>query len=217
MGYFQNLTVLSNHYVLSKEENGLQTSWMSLAPMELESSAPHVAAANGVVVVMGAGMGVVLYNMLKRPEVEKVTVVERDPKVIDLLYQAIDIQSWAGIDKLTIEVMDAFDYIPTEKVNYIFVDIWVPVGDKQALPDTQRIQLNVKANVVSWWGQEIDFLRWFNQNRPQKPASLNHYLAWAKEINLPLIEQNNPEYVSWIMAVAQSMFYQNIRRREQKS
>src|SRR3974377_1497787 len=58
--------------------------WMSLTPMELESHMPHIAAAHGTVVVAGLGMGFYLYNVLCKPEVRKVIVLEKNKDVANL-------------------------------------------------------------------------------------------------------------------------------------
>src|SRR4051812_19010373 len=87
MGYFQDWQRQGDVYALLQSGE----SWMSTALDELESQAPHVSAAKGHVVIMGAGMGVVLYNILAKPDVTRVTVVEHDLRVIRLLRQATDI------------------------------------------------------------------------------------------------------------------------------
>ena len=63
MGYFQDWQGEGDVYVLL--QNG--ESWMSTARDEIDSQAPHVAAARGHVVVMGVGMGVALYNIRECP------------------------------------------------------------------------------------------------------------------------------------------------------
>jgi hypothetical protein len=206
-GYFRAAHHIRSQYTLLADE----TTWMSTAPMEIESNAPHVAAANDHTVVMGAGMGLTLYNILRKPDVKKVTLVEICPTAIELLQKAADIESWAGFEKLTIETTDAFEYQPSESVDHLYVDIWPALGDEQAVAQTQQIQRRVKADSVGWWGQEIAFLHWLGE----RPPTLKRYQAWAREIDLPLIEQGNPEYMTCIGQVAQSVFYRTVRYREE--
>ena len=201
IGYFQDLQGISEQDVLLK---GNET-WMTSSPMEIESQALHVAAARGHVVVMGAGLGVALYNILSKPQVTHVTLVERDPDVMDLLRRATDFDTWAGIKKLEVEIADAFDYRPNLPVNHLYIDIWAMTGDPQALPDTQRIQRQVGAEAVSWWSQEIHFLCWLEDNR--LGLSLDQYQAWARDISLPLIEQDRPAYMACVARVARSYYY----------
>ena len=102
-------------------------------------------------------MGVVLYNILAKSEVMRVTVVEHDPLVINLLRQATDIDTWTGIEKLGVEIVDAFDYHPGHSVDHLYVDIWARPGDPQALAHTRQIQKQLNAKTVGWWTQEIEF------------------------------------------------------------
>src|SRR3972149_8829435 len=52
IGYFQDLQGIFEQDVLLKGN----ATWMTSSPMEIESQAPHVAAARGHVVGMGAGL-----------------------------------------------------------------------------------------------------------------------------------------------------------------
>jgi hypothetical protein len=206
MGYFQDWRGQSDIYALL--HNG--ESWMSTALDELESQAPHVSAAKGHVVIMGAGMGVALYNILAKPDVTHVTVVEHDLRVIHLLRQATDIDSWVGIEKLGIEIVDAFDYLPVHPVDHLYVDIWARPGDPQALAHTQQIQKHLNAKTVGWWTQEIEFLDWLERKGCGVVPTMDLFRQWVGEIGLPLIEQNNPAYLACIAQVARSYCYQMV-------
>jgi len=209
LGYFLDRQGAGDLYVLL--QNG--ESWMSTAWDEIESQAPHVAAARGHVVVMGAGMGVALYNILSKTEVKRVTLVERDPLVIDLLRLVTNLDDWAGIEKLNIEIVDAFDYHPRQPVDLLYVDIWAKPGDPHALAHTQQIQKRVRAETVGWWTQEIEFLSWLEINGYGFSPTLEQYREWAEEIDLPMIEQDNPAYPACIAQVARSYCYRMVLQR----
>lgn len=209
LGYFQERQGAGTVYALLK--NG--QSWMSTAWDEIESQAPQVAAAGGHTVIMGAGMGVVLYNILAKSEVERVTLVERDPLVIELLRQITNLDDWAGVEKLDIQVVDAFDYQPSRPVDFLYADIWADPGDPQALAHTQHFQKRVRAEKVSWWTQEIDFLFWLEKNGYGSLPTLEQYRTWAREIELPLIEQDSQAYMACIGQVARSYCYRMVRQR----
>jgi len=205
-GYF--LTVpprdLHNYTMLVRDADDEPITVMSTLPMEVESNALHAAAARGTVVIMGAGMGLTLYNILKKHETSKVVVVERDPLVIQLLHQAAGIENWEGFEKLTFVNSDAFQFVPEQPVDCLYVDIWDDLGDSDARWQTQQIQSNVKADLVGWWGQEIEFLRWMVGRGFEQPPTLKQYSQWAEEIDLPLIEQDNPHYMRLIQAVSEN-------------
>jgi len=70
-GYFQDWQGAGERVVLTEGER----VWMSTDWSEVDSQAPHVAAGRGHIVVMGAGMGIALFNLLLKPEVRRVTLV----------------------------------------------------------------------------------------------------------------------------------------------
>jgi hypothetical protein len=207
-GYFQDWQGIEEMDALFYDE----VTWMSTARDEIDSQAPHVATAFGHVVVMGAGMGVVIYNLLPMPQVERVTLVERDPQVIELLRQSNDFEQWPKIEKLQIEILDALEYHPARLVDHLYVDIWPTAGEAQASADVQRIQSQVRARQLGWWGQELHFLDWLKGAEP----SLSAYQIWAAELNLPVIEQDSPAYIEAIKRVNQSYFYRCHRIRQER-
>jgi ribosomal protein S18 acetylase RimI-like enzyme len=153
-GYFQNWQGQGDINALFYDEQ----TWMSDARDEVDSQTPHVASAFGHVVVMGAGMGIALYNLLTKPDVTRVTLVERDPLVIDLLRGSVELDRWRGLEKLRVEIHDALDYLPDAPVHHLYADIWAAPGEPRSIPDMQIMQANVRAKQVGWWGQELLFL-----------------------------------------------------------
>lgn len=178
-------------------------TWMSNARDEVDSQAPHVAAAQGHVVVMGAGMGIALYNLLAKRDVSLVTLVERDPAVMEVLQLSAGYESWLGIEKLHVEILDALEYRPEAQVDHVYADIWAEPGELRSIPDMQRIQTNTRARQTGWWGQELLFLDWLEGEVP----TLENYRRWADELGLPLIEQDNPAYPAAVAQVSRSYCY----------
>ena len=180
-----------------------EQTWMSSARDEVDSQAPHVAAAFGQTVLMGAGMGIALFNLLSKPDVTRVTLIERDPLVIELLRQSANFEAWPGIGKLRIEIGDALEYRPDQPVDHLYADIWATPGEPESIPDMQRMQANVRASRVGWWGQELLFLDWLAGENP----TVESYSKWAGELGLPLIEQANPAYILAVEQVSRSYCY----------
>ncbi len=203
-GYFQDWAGEGEMFALMEGER----TWMSTAWDEVDSQAPHVAAGRGQVVLMGAGMGVALFNLLARPEVQQVTLVEREPAVLHILEQSAGMSTWPGSEKkLCVAVEDAHEFTPDGPIDHLYVDIWPTIGEKQSVEEVQVIQQRVGASSVGWWGQEIHFLEWL-KNRGEAP-SLTSYRVWADELGLPLIERDNPAYITGVMQVAKSYIYQS--------
>lgn len=198
-GYFQDWQGQGDIDALFYAEQ----TWMSNARDEVDSQAPHVAAAFGHTVLMGAGMGIALFNLLSKPDVRRLTLIERDPLVIELLRQSTDFERWRGVEKLHIEIADALTYRPELPVDHLYADIWATPGEPQSIPDMQRIQANVRASQVGWWGQELLFLDWLKGEIPTP----ENYSAWADELGLPLIERDNPAYPLAVEQVSRSHCY----------
>ncbi|MCR5709976.1 MAG: hypothetical protein K6G79_05785 [Bacteroidales bacterium] len=106
--------------------------WMSIKPSEIESSRAAIDAACGRVVTFGLGLGYFAYMASGKPEVASVTVVERDPAVINLFMEQI-LPQFRHKDKITVIQSDAFDYLEhgMSSVNpdSVFMDIWHDISD----------------------------------------------------------------------------------------
>lgn len=209
-GYFQDWQGQADIFALFKGE----VSWMSSARDEIDSQAPHVAAARGHVLVLGAGMGIALFNLLASSRVAHLTLVERDPQVLELLEFSCRLSRWRGIKKLRIEIVDALDYRPAEPVDSLYADIWATPGEPQIVSEMQAIQQRVRATSLGWWGQEIQYLEWL---KPHGIPSLAGYQAWAQELDLPLIEQDNSAYIAAVSQVARSYCYRTYRQNPTRS
>jgi hypothetical protein len=138
--------------------------WMSTSRLERESHAYHLQSARGTVVVCGIGMGMYLFNIAARADVECIIAVDRDAAVIDLLERGAELESWKGREKIRFVHKDALrlnrDDLGPAQVDFLYVDIWPELGDADAVSDTQTIQKAVRAKKVGWWGQELDFVEW---------------------------------------------------------
>jgi hypothetical protein len=210
-GYFQDWTGEGEMWALLEGER----TWMSTAWYEVDSQAPHVAAGGGHVVVMGGGMGVALFNLLAKPEVRRVTLVERERTVLDLLERGAGMNAWPGHEKLHVVLGDALEFIPDEAVDLLYVDIWPTIGEKQNVEEMQAIQGRVHAARAGWWGQEILFLEWLKGRGGT--LSADAYRAWAAELNLPLIGQDAPAYIAGLAQVEHSPCYQSFLADPQRS
>jgi hypothetical protein len=156
---------------------------------------PHIAAAKGTVVVAGLGMGFYVYNIIRRPEVERVIVVEKDRDLVRLFDRAIDRLQWKGRNKFELVIKDALEYKPDHHVDFLYADIWPFLGDSEALSLTKQIQANIKAEQVGFWGQEFDFATWLIEHKLRiERASLEQYRGFCRDTGLPLVEQDNRKY-----------------------
>lgn len=106
--------------------------WMTLTPVDLDTSDEAIERAHGRVVTFGLGLGYYAYMVSEKPEVESITVVERSPFVIELFKKHI-LPQFKNRQKVIIVNDDAFNYaekiMPEEKFDFAFVDIWRDASD----------------------------------------------------------------------------------------
>lgn len=98
--------------------------WMSLNPNEIETMKPFINKAKGNVLVLGLGMGYVPYMMANKNEVNKITIVEKDPEIINLFNKLI-YPHFKYQNKIQIIKDDAINYTKNhQNYDYIFADLW---------------------------------------------------------------------------------------------
>lgn len=93
---------------------------MSDTNMEQRTNRTVIRMARGHVLISGLGVGMILVPILDKPEVTKVTVLEKYQDVIDLVSPHLT------HPKLEIIQADVFDYRPAKGTKYdvIYHDIW---------------------------------------------------------------------------------------------
>jgi hypothetical protein len=132
-------------------------TWMSLSPHEIESQEFGCRHAFGHTVVMGLGMGWAAVNIALNPAVTRVTVIERDPEVIDLFERSGVLQGLPDDVSARIRIVpaDALEWRPDAPVDFLYADIWRTLEEPQTLDDVRRMQANVGAAAIYFWGQEL--------------------------------------------------------------
>lgn len=92
---------------------------MSDTEMEKQTNSAFVRNAHGKVLIGGLGIGLILLAVQDKADVEKITIIEKNREVIDLVASQLPLN-----DKVEIVNADVFEYAPTEKYNTIYMDIW---------------------------------------------------------------------------------------------
>lgn len=204
-GYFHGVQPMAyKNYVLRNRKT--QTVWMSLTPLELESHAFHIQLAHGHVVVGGLGMGMYLYNLCKKSDVERIDVIEKDVEVIRAFYQFSGCESWPGWDKVRIIESDILKMVPRTVeqcvgCDYLYVDIWPLIGDKRAMDDMKVICEVVRPKKAGWWCQEVDYFELSTKGKVgdcPKEASEVLLEGW----NIPAAGHLIPDYRNLVRAAA---------------
>ena len=131
--------------------------WMSTDPNEIETMGPYINKVHDSLLIFGLGLGYFPYMSYLKGNIKDITIIENDPKVIEIFNKYIK-------DKLDIKIPfkiiqdDAFRYIKNNKLDNfdsIFVDIWHSPED--GLPLYLRFKSLLK-------GYKKDIYYWLNKS-----------------------------------------------------
>ncbi|MGB0694979.1 MAG: hypothetical protein ACPGOY_04970 [Rhodospirillaceae bacterium] len=208
-GYYGDMFPMNGAIILSgPTDNQGKQSWMSMLPVELESQEIGLRAACGHTVVFGMGMGWLAANVAMRPEVERLTIVERDPSILALIgeqkvFEQLpeDVQA-----KVTIINADALTWKPDGAVDSLQADIWLSIVEDGKFAQARRMQDNVQADQVYVWGQEMELVRYACRRQNSDSPSLDWPLLKAiaaEEVGLPLIFPEQDDFPARVQAGAQ--------------
>jgi len=97
-----------------------KTVVMSNTPDEISDFRHFTSKAKGSVLINGLGIGCVVKVLLDKPEITKITVIEKSEDVIKL------VAPYFNDERLNIIHADAFEYKPSkgELFNFVWHDIW---------------------------------------------------------------------------------------------
>ncbi|SEP44960.1 hypothetical protein SAMN04487843_12160 [Methylobacterium sp. ap11] len=177
-------------------------TWMSTTPIELESQEIGVRLSAGHVVVFGLGMGWSAVASALRPEVTAVTVVEIDPEVI-ALHRELDLAAQLPPEaraKIRIVEGDALAWRPERPVDLLMPDIWLPLVSDDRVAEVRRMQANVQAANLYFWGQELEIARHAAAaRRALDEGGIRDTIA---AFELPLVGPALPDYADKVRQVA---------------
>jgi len=127
--------------------------WMTVTPNEINTIQPAVQESRGKVLTFGLGLGYYAFHCLLKADVTSVTVVEKNPAVIDVFTRLL-LPFFPRKEDLRIIRADAFDYaaniMPQEGFDTVFTDLWHDVAD--GIPLYQRMKaLEVPGRNYLYW------------------------------------------------------------------
>lgn len=106
--------------------------WMTLTPVDLDTSDYAIERAHGKVVTFGLGLGYYAYMVSNKESVDSITVIEKSSDVIALFKEYV-LPQFAHPEKVRVIEADAFDYaereMPCEGYDVAFVDTWRDASD----------------------------------------------------------------------------------------
>lgn len=145
--------------ILSHNGNAI----MSNTPSECEEHRHAIAAATGRVLITGLGLGMFLQAILEKPDVTRVTVIEKAPEVIELVGPA-----FANDDRVEIINADAFEWKPPKDAQYDFCwhDIWPSISSEN-LREMGRLRrkFSRRAKLQGCWAQDLCKRQYYRERR----------------------------------------------------
>ena len=143
--------------------------WMTLTPVDLDTSEEAIEAAHGRVVTYGLGLGYYAYMVSEKSEVESITVVEKSEKVIELFKKYI-LPQFSHPEKVIIVNSDAFEYAesvaPRMNFDLAFVDTWRDASD--GLPMYERMK------ALEQLSPDTRFMYWIENHIISRRRALNY-------------------------------------------
>lgn len=116
VGYFDK----TFKYLALKENDVI---WMCITPNEINTMKDALNKVRGDVLVLGLGLGYFPYMASLKDEVKSITVIEKDPTIIEI-YKS-NIAPFVGNSKINIVHADAFEYLKSNRdFDTVFADLW---------------------------------------------------------------------------------------------
>ena len=122
--------------------------WMRLTPLEIQASYFAIRMAKGKVGVVGLGLGYVIEEMAKKPEVEEIVVYEISQEVIDLYYN-----NFPENPKIKVVCCNAFE-AESRKFDFFYADIYEYKITSQIVEDYKRFNELHEIEEYSFFGME---------------------------------------------------------------
>ncbi|MFV3074662.1 hypothetical protein [Niveispirillum fermenti] len=202
-GYWSEARLCRNMAgLLRRNEGGLEQTWMSTTPMEIESQELGCLHAHGHVVIMGMGMGWCTAATAMNPAVTTVTTVELDPAVLELIAElgVLDQLPPDARAKIRTVNANAHDYVPDRPVDLLMPDIWQPLMNDGRVEEVQAMTANCKAPLVYFWGQELEIAR--HARLWGYPLDRDGVRATVARFGLPLLLPDDVDYPDLIARAA---------------
>lgn len=170
--------------------NGIE--WMLDAPGESITNDPPAEKAHGRVVTFGLGIGYYLFMALRNPEVDHVTVIEKDPAVIETFRNHLQ-PLFPDHNRFTIQTGDAMDFwnkAYLSSFDSIYADIWQSSDDGLFLMHELLKRYNPPHEAVDFWIEDSCVV-------PLRTLIFLHY----EELVYRTRRQVNPDYEELMQCV----------------
>ncbi len=153
--------------------------FMNITPMELQAHINAIQWAHGNILIGGLGMGYFLKMIKEKPDVETITVIEKNQEIIDCYLSCFSITP-------NIELLcgDIFTFKSDRLFDFVYIDIWPEFVIEKIESDMLEISNNIRAKLYSFWGIELylhDHFKVFGVKDPPLFNSLGFFESCPNE------------------------------------
>jgi hypothetical protein len=135
---------------------------MNTTEFELLTNKEFLEKSNGDILIIGLGLGMVVYPLLNDPNVTSIKIIENDPTLIQ--YIGNKISNYDNLNKVTIISGDAYTYHNVmdinEKYDTIFLDFWTQLNKENVeevttIKENYRPFLKDQNSILLSWCEDI--------------------------------------------------------------
>jgi len=140
---------------------GLQKTMMSNHESETITNQKFIDSAKGDVLIFGLGLGLIVFPLLKEIGINRITIVELDKGLIDMVSPIIRFQDSSRIVKIING--NCFSWETQEKFDTIYFDIWETI-DEKAYMEMEILEKRYQKNLnqggwIDSWCSELNKLK----------------------------------------------------------
>jgi spermidine synthase len=140
---------------------GLQKTMMSNHESETITNQKFIDSAKGDILIFGLGLGLIVFPLLKEIGINRITIVELDKGLIEMVSPIIRFQD--PLRKVKIINGDCFSWETQERFDTIYFDIWETI-DKKAYSEMEILEKRYLRNLkdggwIDSWCSELNKLK----------------------------------------------------------
>lgn len=132
--------------------------WMSIVPSEINTMKNDIKTINGNVLILGCGLGYIAYMLSLKPDVNNITIVEKNNDILNIFKKYI-LPQFKYKNKINLVLSDALNYLDKkiDVYDYVYSDIWYNGIDglEIYLMIKKKEILNKKTKFLYWIEDEI--------------------------------------------------------------
>ncbi len=136
--------------------------WVSVCPSEMNSMKQEIRQAYGRTLVLGLGLGYYPFMISKKSEVKSITIVERQPEIIDI-FETYLLPQFSEKKKIRVIQADAYEYLESVEngeYDFCFADIWESqIDGAEAYLKIKEFERGLPSTEFTYWIEKS--IRWW--------------------------------------------------------